>query len=70
MTPAKIRQLLLAIHAGRISTDRDSLNALGISTPTFWRWVREARAQGIRIDNSAAPWKVTNWARFRKHKPD
>lgn len=70
MTPAKIRQLLLAIHAGKIATETDSLDAIGVSVPTLWRWVREARAQGVKIDTASSPWRVVNWAKFRKEKPN
>lgn len=68
---AKIRKLVRAVALGRIRGHAGH-RVLGISTATFWRWVREAERLGVRFHKNprgghsiAGAWGVQAFGPFK-----
>lgn len=68
-----LQKLVDAVRRGRIKGER-SHTALGISSATFWRWVREAERRGVRfhknrrggnIATPAQPWRIKSYGPFQ-----
>lgn len=85
MNDYKLRQLLLAVHAGQIF-GYHSASVIGISTATFDRWVRAAENRGVRFKKNRRggkknhhvalkdrdqpeAWRIERWGEFRSDKP-
>lgn len=68
----RCRSLLRAIKAGKITGGRSAGAVLGISTPTFARWVRECRRRGVVFKTNPAggisgnkPWRIVKMGGMR-----
>jgi len=66
-----IQNLVTAVARGRIKGQR-SHDVLGISSATFWRWVKEAERRGVRFHKNpvgrgvpGTAWRVHRFGPFQ-----